>query len=262
MNKQDYLDKINHMLGDLQVYTPVPDYNISDVKNKSDTILFKIFERDQISNKQYKYLTSYTPKIPTFYGIPKIHKKDIPLRPIVSQINGPTYRLNLYIHELLLVAESEIPYLFKDTTAFLNYVEANKITTDNTYLVTMDVVSLYTNIPHDEAIKYISEHYLNTLHKWKNYSVGVTPIDICLLEELLHTMLSNCTFEFNENLYKQNYGTPMGAPASVRIANIFMYKFLDNFLRQYLDHKPQHIGRLIDDLGPILCVDFFRRKAP
>jgi len=31
---------------------------------------------------------------PTFYGIPKIHNLGAPLRPIVSQINGPTSRLS------------------------------------------------------------------------------------------------------------------------------------------------------------------------
>jgi len=31
-----------------------------------------------------------------------------------------------YLHELLEVAEADIPYLFKDTTAFLNLIEGYK----------------------------------------------------------------------------------------------------------------------------------------
>ena len=148
----------------------------------------------------------------------------------------------------MYVAECEIPFLFKDTTAFLNFVEANKFVNDNTILVTMDVVSLYTNIPHDEAVQMVCSHYEKTLHKWKDYNTGVYPIDTDSLRKLLYLMLSNCTFEFNNTYYRQNYGTPMGAPASVRIANIFMYKFLESFTNTCEVLVPEHIGRLIDDL--------------
>jgi len=57
-------------------------------------------------------------------------------------------------------------------------------------------------------------------------------------------MLSNCTLEFNNEYYNQLYGTPMGAPVSVRIANIFMYKLLNKFLDNYKGPKPLIIGRL------------------
>ena len=32
---------------------------------------------------------------PRLYGLPKIHKEDVPLRPIVSAIGSPTYNLSL-----------------------------------------------------------------------------------------------------------------------------------------------------------------------
>ena len=40
----------------------------------------------------------------------------------------------------------------------------------------------------------------------------------------------------------------MGAPASVRIANIYMYIFLRKFLNAYGGQKPKFLGRLIDDI--------------
>jgi len=59
----------------------------------------KLMQEDYITEKQYRNLTAYKVKTPIFYGIPKIHKNNNPLRPIVSQIDGPTYRMNKYIHE-------------------------------------------------------------------------------------------------------------------------------------------------------------------
>ena len=34
---------------------------------------------------------------PRLYGLPKIHKEGVPLRPIVSNIGDPTYQLSLNI---------------------------------------------------------------------------------------------------------------------------------------------------------------------
>ena len=249
MNTLDYINKVDAMLSDTNVYTPVVIDDTWTVKLHSDDILRNIKTKGYINDKQFRYLTTYKPKIPVFYGIPKIHKKNNPLRPIVSQINGPTHKINLYIHELLETSEGEIPYLFKDTTAFLNFIEDYKSTPfSSVILVTMDVTSLYTNIPHSEAITYILEQYDNTLDKWANYSESVNPVDKDTLKILLEHMLSNCTFEFNNKMYKQNYGTPMGAAASVRIANIFMYKLLLKFLNSYNGKKPDKLGRLIDDI--------------
>ena len=248
MNKTDYETKVYTQLRDIKVYTPLKEDDSQNVKTKADKLLKTLLDNNSITDKQYLNLTNYSVKPPIFYGIPKIHKKNNPLRPIVSQINGPTYKLNQYIHDILLVAESEIPYLLKDTTAFLQLIEHHKEVNNNTILVTMDVVSLYTNIPHQEAIKYVTEHYEDTLQHWHLYDTKVLKIKPDFLRQLLDLMLSNCTLEFNQEYYSQNYGTPMGAPASVRIANIFMYKFLLVFLNSYTGHIPPFIGRLIDDL--------------
>jgi len=248
LNTKDYKTKILEMLNDEKVYQILDVDDTLNIKLKSDSHLNFLKSQGFINEKQYKFLTEYDAKCPTFYGCPKIHKTGIPLRPIVSQINGPTYRLNLYIHELLETAEGEIPELFKDTTAFLNCIERNKRVEPNTLLVTLDVVSLYTNIPHEEAVQLICEQYNDTLDQWLKYSNQLRPISANELSHLLLFILKSCTFEFNNIFYSQLYGTPMGAPASVRIANIFMYKLLKNFFTTYRGPKPPFIGRLIDDI--------------
>lgn len=248
LNKIDYEVKIMEMLNDEKVYTKIDTSNDVEIKKVADGLLKDLLDNNYLTDKQYRYLTNYTPKTPTFYGIPKIHKKNNPLRPIVSQIDGPTYRLNQLIHELLYVAESEIPHLFKDTTAFLQYIESHKNVSATTILATMDVLSLYTNIAQNEAIEVVTDFYEETLEKWKNYSTSVLPVSPYFLRKMLSTMLSNCTFEFNGKLFSQNYGTPMGAPASVRIANIYMFKLLNKFFKNYNKSKPETLGRLIDDI--------------
>ena len=248
MNKTDYEQKVLSMLTDINTYTEISQDDSLSVKLQSNRLLYSLKRQKYIDKRQYNHLTNYQVTCPIFYGIPKLHKSDIPLRPIVSQINSATYMINKYLHELLAVAESEIPYLFKDTTAFLNTIENHKHVQPNTILVTLDVVSLYTNIPHHEAITYICDQYSSTLHLWNRYNIKIVPVSIEILEQLLTFILSNCTFKFNNKFYKQNYGLPMGAPAAVRIANIFTYKHLQNFSNTYNKPLPDFFGRLIDDI--------------
>jgi hypothetical protein len=99
----------------------------------------------------------FTPNTPTFYGIPKIHKANYPLRPIVSQIHGPTSGISLLVDKLLFVAEQKIPFLLQNTTAYLNSIDEHKLVSPNTLLVTMGVTSICTNIPHDEGIQLVAD---------------------------------------------------------------------------------------------------------
>ena len=98
MNTEDYINKVTDMLSDTNVYTKVDDTDNITVKNQVLTLLISLRDNDYITDKQYRHLTSYNVKTPVFYGMPKIHKPNNPLRPIVSQINGPTYKINQYIH--------------------------------------------------------------------------------------------------------------------------------------------------------------------
>ena len=131
--------------------------------------------------------------------------------------------MNQLIHEILLVAESEIRFYLKIPQ--LTHRSSNVIKTS-----------------------LVIHHYEATLHRWHAYNTKVLPVKTIYLRQQLQLMLSNCTIEFNNEYYNQLYGTPMGAPVSVRIANIFMYKLLNKFLDNYKGPKPLFTGRLIDDL--------------
>jgi len=52
----------------------------------------------------------------------------------------------------------------------------------------------------------------------------------------------------------------MGAPAAVRVANIFMYKHTTKFIHNYNLALPPYFGRLIDDIslpGNILKKNYY-----
>ena len=93
------------------------------------------------------YQTPDTHRIPIFYTLTKIHKPTPVGGPIKSGCDGPTQKLSSY----------SLSYL-KDTTHFINFLEKTTVPED-TILVSMDVTSLYTNIPQEDGIHIVCKAY-------------------------------------------------------------------------------------------------------
>ena len=127
------------MLSDSKTYTMTEIDNTYDVKLKSDELIVELVNSGFLNKKQLKYLTTFKARCPLFYGLPKVHKKDIPLRPICSQIDAPTSRINELVDKYLFIAEKNIPFLIQYSTAYLLVLEKCKTVLPGTILVTMDV---------------------------------------------------------------------------------------------------------------------------
>ena len=82
MNKSDYIDKANNLLQDPLSYQPLKSdpskTTLNHIKLKA---LKKQDKLDENTNKRIRPNDMTTAK---FYGLPKIHTENIPLRPIVS----------------------------------------------------------------------------------------------------------------------------------------------------------------------------------
>jgi len=111
------------------------------------------------------------------------------------------------------IAKAQKSYL-KDTTDFINFIERTKIP-ENTTLVSMDVTSLYTNIPQEEGITTVCKAY----EAFYNRNI---PIPTNSLKEMLQLILGENSFSFNRRNYLQTHGTAMGTKMAVAFANIFM----------------------------------------
>ena len=90
MDRQDYINKANHLLNQ-NTYKVITKDPTNTIKNKLINILKTIKTKSGLGTNTYKsmYPTGCVP--PKFYGLPKIHKPDTPLRPIVSSCGSVTY---------------------------------------------------------------------------------------------------------------------------------------------------------------------------
>ena len=94
-------------------------------------------------------------RTPWFYTKPKVLKIGITGRPVISSVNCHSSKIQEYVDYHLQPIVREIPLYIKDTSNFLRKLKPITEVTENSYLVTLVVKSLYTNILDSKAIKAV-----------------------------------------------------------------------------------------------------------
>ena len=144
--------------------------------------------------------TSSPPRMPIFNTLTKIHKPKPVDRPIIYISWWWPNGTNILIYDTLLqpVPQNQQSCI-KDTTDFINFIEKTKIGQD-AILVSMDVTSLYTNIPQEEAGTEIVCKAYELFHN------NDPPIPTLYLRKMLGLILTENSVEFNGNNYLQTHG--------------------------------------------------------
>ena len=194
---------------------------------------------NSIDEHTYKYLHSTNTRPARFYLLPKIHKPGNLGRPIISSIEAPTEKISHFVDFHLHPLVETIPSYVKDTTHFLQKIDSMGTLPSNTILVTLDVSSLYTNIPHEEGISTCAE-VLATRQTEDPPTHDLTT--------LVATILRKNNFIFGDQHYLQIHGTAMGTRMAPSYANLFMAKLEKSLLSRPTTLKPLVWWRYIDDV--------------
>ena len=80
--------------------------------------------------------------------LPKIHKANNPGRPVINSIYCHTSRMSQFVDYYLQPEAKKLKSYVKDTIDFIKKIEAIDHVSDDFYLVSLDVPTLYTNAPH------------------------------------------------------------------------------------------------------------------
>ena len=183
------------------------------------------------------------------YGQPKMHKlkaNDIlskqvpPFRIIVSSLGAYNYNIAKYLTQVL---SPLIPtnHCAKDSFSFVE--DLKQVSLNDKFLVSYDVVSLFTNIPLKETIDLAVN-----LIKSKDSRVKMSHAQ---LRKLFMFATSQTHFVYNDQYYDQIDGVAMGSPLGPVLANLFMGVHENEWLQSYPDIGPSFYRRYVDD---IFCV--------
>ena len=174
------------------------------------------------------------------YGLPKIHKPDVPVRPIISAVGTYNYKLAKYLVEILSPLIDD-KYILKDTFDFVNKVSNLDPSTDK-YMFSYDVVSLFTNIPTLETIEIILDSIYT---KNVTFFHNLKRID---LKNLLVVCTQKSHFQFNGEYYDQVDGVSMGSPLGPLFANFFMSHFEITHMEKLKEFGINLWLRYVDDV--------------
>lgn len=172
------------------------------------------------------------------YGLPKIHKDNIPLRPIVSCINSPTYNLSKFLSDIIYRSIDHSKYNITNSFEFKEFIIQQHLPTDY-ILVSLDVVSLFTNIPLVLILENIDE-------RWQKIS-QYTSIPLHRFKDVTKFALTANYFVFSGEYYYQTDVKPMGSCLSPAIADMVMEFLLDN-VRKKLVVQLSFVRKYVDDL--------------
>lgn len=98
------------------------------------------------------------------YIPPKIHRNNVPLGPIISSIDSPTYNISKHWSNLLQLLIGQTSTFVKDSTEFVEKMD-NSTVDINDLLVRFDIVSLFTMMTIEETFDQLNEIFLENLTK-------------------------------------------------------------------------------------------------
>ena len=167
--------------------------------------------KKKFTEAEYKRLYPSASQPGLFFGLAKIHKlkegqtdvKDLPLRPVISNIGTTTYQISKYLANLLSPLTKNERNI-ESTADFIKKLKKMMIK-DGYKMVSLDVVSLFTSVPLDYTIQIILDKvYQDEMVRTK------------LSRDEIRSLFELCTkemhFSFTRKIYKQTNGVAMGSP--------------------------------------------------
>ena len=248
MNKLEYIERMHELLADTTKFRShnikgEKDYNyIINQELRITGVLSGLKKKGAMTAEQYAELRPVGTQPSVLYGLGKVHKtpvNNVPkLRPILSAVNTPTYKLSQYLNKLLKPWTTN-EYTAKDSFTFAEDIRLQDSTKS---MASLDVDSLFTNIPLNETIEICCELlYSNTA-----VVDGLSRNDF---KKLLTMATTESFILFDGKYFQQIDGVAMGSPLGPTLANIFLCHHETKWLANCPPEcKPLYYRRYVDDI--------------
>lgn len=238
LNRNDYKQKVLDIVQSNEFSIlrkdPTPNFH-KELKNVVKNSSY-VFETDQ----QKSIVVPMNPQSPILYGLPKLHKDNIPVRPVVSYLDAPTYKLARKLNSVVKEKSSFKPACcLKNSLDLIDKIKDIHLP-NNSILLSLDVDSLFTNVPYMETLGILRDLFEKQL---------LHPAEVDELIDMITICMKQNYFVFDGQYYLQSDGLAMGSPLSPLMADVFM----DHFESQHIVGNADilYYFRYVDDL--ILC---------
>ena len=249
-NHRQYHEEIMRQISNTDHYVRLPGDPAHTSRDKIGTLAKVGTEQGFLSTHEFDYLTTNSPRTPVLYMLPKIHKDmtNPPGRPILSGCGSILEPVGRYINTF---PEALVPLqetFTKDSTHMFNLIEGTPFDPGRDLLVTLDIVSLYTNIPQEENF-----HIIRSVVEKRERPHRVPTQFIILTIPLRENY-----FRYDRSFYQQCGGTSMGAVFAPTLANIYVYDLEHKYIlftNSPYRHHIKHFRRYIDNIFMLWTAD-------
>eukprot|EP00745_Piridium_sociabile_P023274 TRINITY_DN36277_c0_g1_i5.p1 TRINITY_DN36277_c0_g1~~TRINITY_DN36277_c0_g1_i5.p1 ORF type:complete len:152 (+),score=32.10 TRINITY_DN36277_c0_g1_i5:578-1033(+) len=109
MPKGEYYDKAHLLLEDTNTYQALKKDPTSRYSTRLVKLLQSLRSAGELTPEKYRRLYPSAATVPKFYGLPKVHKREVPLRPIVASRGSLTFETARFVADILspLVGKTE-----------------------------------------------------------------------------------------------------------------------------------------------------------
>ena len=238
LDKHKYVTGMNKILEDKSVFKLVEkDNNLSNLA-KFQRFLYRLKKNNSLDDEVYQFIRPTAAATPSLYGLPKIHKQNTPLRPILSTIGSYSYQSSVWLNKILDPLRKH-PATIKDSFEFVEKI-TQMPDLQNRTLASFDAKNLFTNIP----LKFTIDIILRKL--FPDSETKLFGMNKNQFKKLLNWTCINGTLQFNGKFYQQIDGVAMGSPLAPAFADIFMNWVLDEISKK--STTSFKIYRYVDDL--------------
>ena len=247
LKRSDYVEKMQAILSDKRKFQDIGETDVNDrtvqIERALQAFLLRARKAGHITAEVYDRVRPVGSIRPRMYGLPKLHKDGVPLRPILSMVGAPQHELAKWLTEVLKpVLEKYSSYLLKDTFAFCDPIEEfstrSELDVESLCMCSFDVVSLFTNVPLQETVDVCMDAL------YRDDSIATPSVPEELVRKLLLKVTTDVEFSFDGQLYRQIDGVAMGSPLGPILANIFV-GHLETSIP--VDEMPLLYDRFVDD---------------
>ena len=244
LDRREYTSKLDALI-ETGPYEEVKRDPSARFRKDMHDILSRVCLDSRMERKDLSQLCPTYFQRPHLFGLPKVHRDGIPLRPIISMRGCLFAPLSRYLADLLK------PYACRGDSFILNSHDlVQKLSgTPNLArgeLLSLDVDSLFTKVPVAESLEVVKRLLDDdpTLQR----RTKLKPEELLQLTELT---LTRSYFQHNEKLYVQTEGVSMGSSLGPVIANIYMIHFEESMLTEAMNKglaTPTLWYRYVDDV--------------
>ena len=258
LDRADYIQKIESIIND---NTNFKIFQKDPTLTNEDKLIRKLRELKAngfITDKEYLFCYPTSSQPSRLYGLPKVHKEGLPIRPILSACGTFNYKLAQMLAKRLQHLRKSV-FLIDNSFTFVDQLHSLDIKMNLHRIVSFDITSLFTNIPLTDTIEII----LRKLYKdhcscpaSKEEGSITNKCSTCTNKDNMRWLITTATarthFHFNGKIYQQHNGVSMGSPLGPLLADIFLLHLEEHLMDELHANGLVYYKRYVDDIFAII----------